>query len=211
MRAICKGREPLSLTTYRQAPDADYDNFRDKDRLRRALVAEQRRLCCYCMRAILPDLDAMKIEHWRCQERYPGQQLVYRNLLGACMGGEGQPPVKQHCDTRKGNRDLLWNPAEPAHAIEARVEYGADGTIRSRNATFDDQLDNVLNLNLAILKENRKKVLDVVLEWWKKEKEKRRGPVPRGRIERMKDKYATAHDELTPFCQVAVWWLSRKL
>ena len=209
MRTICKSREPPSLTTHRQAPDADYDNYRNKDTLRRELVAEQRRLCCYCMRGIGPNRDAMKIEHWRCQEYYPGKQLVYRNLLGACMGGEGQPPAKQHCDTRKGNQDLHWNPADPAHAIEARVEYGPDGTIRSKNATFDNQLNTVLNLNLAILKENRKKVLDAVLEWWKKEK--RQGPVPRWRIERMKDKYAAAYGELTPFCQVAVWWLSRKL
>ncbi|MDE0432910.1 MAG: TIGR02646 family protein [Bryobacterales bacterium] len=206
MRAIAKGRQPPSLTTHRRSPHADYDNYRHKHVLRRALVSEQRGLCCYCMGPIEPDASAMKIEHWLCQERYPGEQLNYRNLLGACLGGEGQPQPKQHCDTRKGNRDLLWNPAEPAHAIEARVRYELDGTIRSDDATFDNQLDRVLNLNLAELKAHRKGVLDAVLLWWR-----RHGPVPRHRIEREVRRYESAHGRLTPYCQVAVWWLNRRL
>ena len=111
MRAITKGREPQSLISHRQtrhsddASRPDYANYADKDTLRRALVAEQRGLCCYCMARIRPDALAMKIEHWRCQTYYPDEQLVYLNLLGTCMGGERQPPHKQHCDTRKGNRD----------------------------------------------------------------------------------------------------------
>ena len=36
----------------------------------------------------------------------------------------------QHCDTRKGDRDLQWNPADPAHHIETRVRYELDGSIR---------------------------------------------------------------------------------
>ena len=80
----------------------------------------------------------MKIEHWQCQARYPAEQLNYRNLLGACLGGDGQPPHLQHCDTRKGDRDLQWNPADPAHHIETRVRYELDGTIRSDDAVFDD-------------------------------------------------------------------------
>ena len=210
MRGIAKGREPRSLTAHRLTPNGDYDNYRDKDTLRCALVAEQRGLCCYCMGRIEPNACAMKIEHWQSRKHYRGKQLVYGNLLGACRGGEGQPFHLQHCDTRKGDNDLRWNPAEPAHAIEARVEYGVDGTIRSSNATFDRQLNHVLNLNLPILRANRKKVLDAVLEAWRREKAKLRGPVPRARIERLKDRYATAHGKLTPYCQVAVWWLSRK-
>lgn len=206
MRAIIKGPEPPSLIAHRQNPPCDYDNYPDKGALRHALATEQRGLCCYCMGRIRPNANAMKIEHWRSRRRYRDQQLVYGNLLGACLGGEGQPPHKQHCDTRKGNRDLLWNPAEPAHAIEARVKYDPDGTIKSNDAIFDSQLNQVLNLNLASLKNHRKGVLDAVLEWWR-----RHGPVPRHRIEREIHRYAPMHGQLTPYRQVAVWWLSRKL
>ncbi|MXY39275.1 MAG: TIGR02646 family protein [Rhodospirillaceae bacterium] len=206
MKAIIKGREPHSLITHRLTPYADYDNYPDKVSLRRALASEQRGLCCYCMGPIRPEASAMKIEHWRCQSRYPDEQLDYNNLLGACMGGEGRSQRRQHCDTRKGDRDLLWNPAEPVHAIESRVQYGADGTIESDNETLDSQLNEILNLNLALLKQNRKSVLDAVLQWWK-----RRKPVPRHRIERQIRRLAPADGSLDPYCQVAVWWLNRKL
>ena len=208
MRAIVKGREPHSLAEHRRTPHSDYDNYqgRDKDALRLALVAEQRGLCCYCMGRIGLKRTAMKIEHWRCQDHFPGEQLVYRNLLGACLGGEGQPPHKQHCDIRKGNRDLLWNPAEPTHPIEARVRYDLDGTINSNDAVFDSQLNEVLNLNLAFLKNHRKGALDGVLGWWRQH-----GPVPRRQIEREIRKHEPEHGQLEPYRQVAVWWLNWKL
>ena len=45
MRSIAKGPEPASLTTHRNMPHCDYDNYADKDTLRAALVADQRGLC----------------------------------------------------------------------------------------------------------------------------------------------------------------------
>ena len=207
MREIAKGPEPPSLTAHRKVPDSDYDNYRDKDALRRALATEQRGLCCYCMGRIRSGVNEMKIEHWRCQARYRDERLSYRNLLGACLGNEGQPARSQHCDTKKGDDDLLWNPADPAHAIEERVQYDDDGTISSNDETFDTQLNQILNLNLAFLKNNRKSVLNAVLHWWNEQSK----PVPRERLERQRDKYAAKIGELDPHCQVAVWWLQRKL
>lgn len=211
MRAIVKVRVPPSLTAHRQTPHSDYDNYSEKPELREALVGEQRGLCCYCMRRIRAEASAMKIEHWHCRAHYPRKQLSYRNLLGACRGGEGKPPDEQHCDTRKGNRNLLWNPAEPAHDIESKVQYDPDGTIRSSDTRFDYQLNQVLNLNLAELKNHRKAVYDAIAEWWKKEKHRHRGPVPRARIERIRERYLAARGILSPCCQVAVSFLNRKL
>ena len=153
MRSIHKGAEPPTLAQHRQMPHCDYDNFQDKDILRRALVTEQRELCCYCMGRIRAAGNAMKIEHWLCQAYHSTEQLNYKNLLGACLGGEGQPGNKQHCDTRKGNKALIWNPADPSHHIESRVRYELNGSIHGDGATFDDQLNDVLNLNLPQLKE----------------------------------------------------------
>jgi hypothetical protein len=153
----------------------------------------------------------MKIEHWRSQSRSPGEQLNYRNLLGACLGGRGQPWDSQYCDTRKGDRDLRWNPADPAHHIEARVRYEIDGSVKSDDAEFDAQLNVVLNLNLPLLKNNRKGVLTAISEWWKREKEKTHGPVPRARLERERDRYIAGGGHLAPYCQVAVWWLAQRL
>ena len=207
MRAITKGREPRSLVAYRREKHSNYDKYRDKDALRKALATEQRWLCCYCMGRIGSEANEMKIEHWRSQSRYPSEQLNYRNLLGACRGGEGQPRGSQHCDTRKGDADLLWNPADPAHMIETRVRYDPDGAIRSDDDAFDAQLNDILNLNLAFLRNNRKAVLDSLLQWWREQPK----PAPRSRIERQRRKFAVGNGDLAPYCQVAIWWLDRKL
>jgi uncharacterized protein (TIGR02646 family) len=210
MRAIAKGTEPLSLTAYRQTPGCDFDDYKDKDGLRYALVTEQRGICCYCMGRIHIGPTSMKIEHWHCQNRYAAEQLSYRNLLGACLGGKGQPPRLQHCDTRKADLDLLWNPAEPGHHIETRIRYEADGSIRSDDAMFNAQLNEVLNLNLPFLKNSRKGLLDAILSWWKKEKARLHGSIPRARLERERDRLSRS-DKLQPYCQVIIWWLEQRL
>ena len=211
MRQITKGSEPPSLIEHRKTPYCDYANYDPKDELRDVLVEEQRSLCCYCMSRIRSGSLTMKIEHWHCQDRYEGEQLVYRNLLGACRGGEGLPPKYQHCDTRKGYRDIRWNPADPDHHIETRLRYDADGTVRSDEPEFDKQLNEVLNLNLPLLCNNREAAGEAVAQWWKAERTKLRGPVPRARLERELVRHIGGAGDLLPFSPVAAWWLRQKL
>lgn len=206
MRSITKGVEPNSLAEHRARPYSNYDNYQDKDDLRTALVNEQCGLCCYCMSRIRGDAAAMRIEHWRSQANHPDDQLVYRNLLGACNGGEGQPLRLQCCDTRKRNLGLRWNPANPDHQIETRVRYDPDGTIRADDIEFDQQLNQALNLNLPMLKNNRKSVLTAVLDWWRENR-----PVAHERIEREIHWRTMSNGDLPPYCQVAVWWLRKEL
>lgn len=208
MRTITKRTEPASLTQHRLTPhNNDYDNYMDKDGLRAALVTEQRGLCCYCMSRIRNESDKMKIEHWHCQANYPDEQLVYRNLLGACLGGEGQQHSLQHCDTRKGNRDLLWNPADRDHHIQDRISYGTDGTIKSDDPEFNRQLNEVLNLNLLWLKNSRKVVVDAILEWLQSGQH----PVPRRRLVQAIESRSIPYGTFAPYNQVAIWWLEKIL
>ena len=212
MRAIAKYPQPRSLTEHRAQAHSYFDNYRAKDELRQALVAEQRGLCCYCMGRILPEPASMKIEHWHCQSRYGHEQLEYGNILGACLGSQELPNRLQHCDTRKGDLDLQWNPADPSHRIETRIYYELDGSIRAKNDTvFDGQLGDVLNLNLPALKSNRRSILLAVLAWWRLEKARIGGPVPRGRFIKMRTEYVRGDGPLQPFCQVAAWWLEQRL
>ncbi len=211
MRTIAKGQEPPSLTAHRQTPHCDYDNYTGKDELRVALVAEQRGLCCYCMGRIESVPNRMKIEHWRCQSRNAGEQLSYRNLLGACQGGHGQPTTHQHCDTRKGEQDLRWNPSDPDHQIERRVRYEMNGSIRSDDTDFNIQLDEVLNLNLTVHRNSRRAIFDAIQEWWKQEKRRLRNRIPREIIQRKRDEYVGGNAALRPYCQVAVWLLDQRL
>jgi hypothetical protein len=91
------------------------------------------------------------------------------------------------------------------------VKYDPDGVIRAYDAEFDGHLNNVLNLNLPQIKNNRKIVLTAVLDWWEVERTKLRGPVPKAQIQREIQRRVGGDGELTPYCQIVVWWLKRKL
>ncbi|MCY3838575.1 MAG: TIGR02646 family protein [Gammaproteobacteria bacterium] len=208
MREIAKGPEPSSLTAHRNSL-GNYGNYNDKDALRRKLVKEQRGLCCYCMDRIRDDQDT-KIEHWRPQSRYPEQQLVYRNLLAACPGGMGERKRKsqQHCDTHKGSQDLSWNPADPSHEIETRIRYRLDGSIWSDEGAFDAELNNVLNLNVAVLKNHRRGMLDDIAKWYERANE-RKGAT-RSWLQHQREKWLPERGELKPYCQIVVWFLDQR-
>jgi len=205
VRDVRKGEEPRSLLEHRVKAHSTYENYPHKDELRVALVREQNGLCCYCMGRIRANAESMKIEHWQCQATYPDLQLTYTNLLGACTGGDGQAANEHHCDTRKANRDLKWNPANDAHPIEPRVSYGFDGKISSVDPEFGEQVDSVLALNLPVLRSNRKAVLDVVLQWW------RLTPPAKRNLQAQIDRRTREQDEHEPFSPVAVWFLRQKL
>lgn len=207
MRQITKGSEPATLTQHRQQANADYDNYADKQGLRTRLHADQLALCCYCMRRIRNTADAMKIEHWNCQVNNTGDQLQYWNLLGACMGNQGQPHDAQHCDTYKADRALSRNPANAAHVVEATLRYMGDGRIESTDPQFDTELNQVLNLNLEYLKGNRKAVLNGFQDMLGKH-----GGLTDGQILGMLGDWTRATaGELHEYCGVVIYWLRKRL
>jgi hypothetical protein len=57
-----KSREPRSLTKYRTQADSAsktiFDDYEDKDELRKALLKEQGFICCYCMQRIKGAYDS---------------------------------------------------------------------------------------------------------------------------------------------------------
>lgn len=211
MRAITKGQEPLSLTKHRQSAHCYYGNYADKDGLREALVRDQRSLCCYCMTRIEATGTTMKIAHWHSQQRYPSEQLSYRNLLGACKGGEGQPKHLQHCDTKQGERDVKFNPADATHQIWRRVRFESDGTISSSDEEFNTQLNDVLNLNMPLLKNRRKGVIDGLATWLRDyRKGHHRGP-DNATLQRKRARLDLASGSLQQYSPVALWWLDQRL
>lgn len=205
MRAIAKGKEPVCLTQHRANDPTDYANYGGKPALRAALVSEQRGLCCYCMSRIAADGLSMRIEHWQSRKGFPNQRLVYANLLGACRGGEGGSADQYHCDKLKGDQKLQWNPATPAHAIEARIWYRNNGEIYSDDQQFDGELNAILGLNIATLKNRRKGVLDGLIRWWQMKKPNQ------GKVRAKVDQYEAGVGNLEPYSPVAIWFLKRKL
>jgi hypothetical protein len=87
-----------------------------------------------------------------------------------------------------------------------------DGTIASSDTEFDAQLNDVLNLNLQLLKNRRKGVLTAILDWWKCEKARLTGAgADRAARPRTRSARWRRADQLAPFGPVAVWWLDQRL
>jgi len=212
MRNIQKATEPQSLTQNRCNTNSNYENYAKKEDLRKSLVSEQRGICCYCMQRIRPNPESMKIEHWQSQSpnKFPEKQLHYGNLLGACLGGqkhgEKSPKRNHHCDTRKGDDDISFNPAEPFHNVESKLQFLADGTIQSNDVQFDKEINDVLNLNESSLTRNRKAILIALQQGFM---EKNPSKID---IEKELRKWnGNEGGDLEPFCQVVVYYLRKKL
>jgi uncharacterized protein (TIGR02646 family) len=171
-------------------------------------VDEQGGLCCYCLSRIRAEHGKMKIEHWHSQDNYPAEQLAYSNMLGACMGNEGKLTRDQHCDTRKGNRDISRNPANEMHRIDELIRFGGDGRVSSDDPVFDDELNRVLNLNSPFLISNRKQVLRAFTDALPKA-----GALQRPQLERWLRDWngESGAGELNVYCQVVVYWLRKRL
>lgn len=162
MKYIQKNREPSALIEHRSKEYACYDNIpKDtKDEIRKSLLAEQGHVCCYCMKRI--HMEDMKIEHWKPQG-YVELSLQYSNMLGACNGNEGNPRQLQCCDTYKGEKELFINPLDKC--CETFIKFRDDGTIYSDDPRVNHDLKEILNLNQQTLKENRKEVIDCIVEY----------------------------------------------
>lgn len=213
MRRIDKRpREPNELLSHRKSRDASYDNFEQKDALREPLVRDQGNLCCYCMCRIKPDHRDMKIEHYKCQARYPEFQLEWRNLLAACTGGEGLPPQHQTCDTSKGDTELTIDPREDRDVAklkylpDGRIEYDADGEAHA--LAIQKDLDLRLNLNSDTLKERRK----AALESFKSSLVKELGAASwsRSKLEQRLTR-SRRQRPLPPFFGAVEYWLEKKI
>lgn len=234
MRTITKLPEPPCLTLLRaqtgavfddrgleSAPEVDGGNpmlsSACKQTLREQLWKEQRGLCCYCCNGIVASEDGMRIEHWKPLRRFPEHQLEYRNLMAACPGNEGQEGL-EHCDVRKGNKDLIKNPSNPEHRVEETIYYLTNGEVRSKDPEFDSELgensqvvklgyERVLNLNVPFLRQNRIGVLTGFTMGLAK-----RGTLDRTTLERLVRKWGgTEPGQLNAFAPVVVWWLTKRL
>jgi uncharacterized protein (TIGR02646 family) len=211
MRNIRKGKSPDFLEKYRREITANYEDFRDKDELLARLVDEQRGLCCYCLSQIFGNTSSSKIEHWYPQNppspavKESGRDLDYTNLLAVCKGGEGKS--KAHCDRSKKNSILNRNPANPSHDVETPLHYLANGTVNSKSDPLSQDLEK-LNLNCQYLVTQRKYAISTM----NTALNKRIGRRKRAAVQSLLDDYdGTFGGTLKPYCQVAIYFLRKKL
>lgn len=208
MKYIDKNKqEPKSLTAHRLSAHADYDNYKEKEDLKQALLEEQGYLCCYCMQRI--EQDKMRIEHWKPQSKYPLLQLDYHNLLAACQGNEGKPRDSEHCDKRKGDKEITIKPLDKT--CETFIKYRGNGQIYSENSIINEELNKVLNLNLESLRKNRNAALDAVKKGFNKKYGKESWKIRD--INREINRYTNKdyQGKYKPYCQYIIYFLNKKL
>ncbi len=220
MKHIIKGNTPQSLLDYKRTPNATYNGFGSKEDVRIALIKEQKGLCAYCNGRISnvrnKELGKPKtgIEHYKSQEKHPHLQLEYGNMLGVCNGvSKDYNEAVQHCDTSRGSRELTIDPL--SISCEKSIIYGSDGKIKSTNPDIQSDFDDILKLNISLLKRERKGILDLVIKrltrntndknWTKTAIQKEIN------FWKQDEKIEDDVFYLKPYCQVAIHYLNNKL
>ena len=137
-----------------------------KIKIRESVCIEQGYLCAYCMCRIT--VSNTINEHWIPQsDPDMSKQLDYSNIIGSCSGNKDEhivdPTDEIRCDHNKKAEYIKFNPADPQHDMNTLIYYQSDGTIKSTDSYFDDQLNDILNLNYSKLRRDRKDVLDEYL------------------------------------------------
>jgi len=217
VKAKLKAKEPRLFKKY-------VDEY-NADELREILKVEQGSICCYCMSSIAT--GKTKIEHYQSRDKNHELEVDYKNLYLACDGEkincnekqdknvdihkdckckyekkESYKKIVKHCDTCKDARALEHINLS---TIERDVKYKSDGTIYSDNADIDRELNYVLNLNIEILKRNRRNAkIDL---WSKLPKDKSWNSE---RINRIIEKYKNSSQK-APYLGVVLYFLGRKL
>ena len=210
MKKIIKSVEPNELREYRETtPNASYDAMPSKKELRKSLLAEQGYICAFCMRRIpykdSSEKETSKIAHLKSRSKYPEKEMClnYENMVICCSGAIN---IDYHCDKKQGNEDILFSLfREP---LFTTLKYSSkDGTISSTNIQYNTEIKDVLNLNNALLKSNRKAVITEVItaldatKWSK------------NRMTELLSFWNNKDNEgkYKPYCGIVTWYLQKKL
>lgn len=162
MLKINKTSEPKSFAEHRCHGNSCYENIPEstKKELKFSLLKEQGYLCAYCMARISE--ENMKIEHIYSRNMHPELELNYTNLVACCLGNEGKSYKEQHCDTSKKDKCLYKNPAIHGDFIIKTISYNQNGSIKSSDKDFDNEINDTLQLNIEELCINRRTVYKAV-------------------------------------------------
>lgn len=147
-----------------------------------------------------------RIEHILSRENHEDKKLDYSNMVICCPGHIGD---EEHCDRLKGSNDITFSPLN--QDFIATLSYKTDGEIISSNEQYNKEINDVLNLNTKLLKENRKNTWEAV----KKELIAQKGGKPWNKtiLSFYIKKYSSLNKQLKliPYCGVVLYFLQKKL
>jgi uncharacterized protein (TIGR02646 family) len=221
MRFIKKNNEPSKLTRFREQFQkgenegySQFSNEQGKTETIEALLEEQGHLCAYCMRYVYTEKAPItQIEHWEAQSNDPLKQLDYSNMLGVCSGRISWTDETQttttttFCEDVRGNTPLMINPLN-INLIE-EIKFTEQGVIYSDNEVINKDLDETLQLNIGIIKQNRAQI------WLSVKKEISKHNTPK-EIEKQLYYWQSKHpkdgkQKYKEYSQVAIYLLKKEL
>lgn len=158
MKRIVKNQEPAAFANWKAGAGSNWQpafaNMPSdiKDAVKRALMAEQGCICCYCEQGL--EEDDSHIEHLVPQSAPDGGPLSldYGNLLCSCLRApaKGEP---LHCGQAKSGwhePDLMVSPLDAD--CESRFGYAGDGSIFPGQKGDPGAAATIKRLNLDIPK-----------------------------------------------------------
>ena len=176
IRIVKKQRVPTIFGQIKSRRE-NYDDLvsEEKDAMKQVLLEEQGYKCAYCMSNI--SMSNSTIEHYIPRKGTNGDMslsLDYRNLFVVCDTTRGCPEEEQTCDVKKGDKLLHIDPRLQEH-IDT-IYYDRSGYIRSSFSSgtdnFDDDLNQILNLNSRQLLNNRVSAWKTLMRLMNQKKDK---------------------------------------
>ncbi|MBD5357299.1 MAG: TIGR02646 family protein [Bacteroides sp.] len=208
MIKIEKSSEPKSWTSHRLTKGAVYEA---NDDLRNTLLKDQGYICAYCMRRI-PAKDnntteTSRIEHIKPQSTLSREEAMdFSNMVICCPGAITSTEHKlTHCDRHKAENPIHFSPLDTNFI--STLSYKTDGSIVSSNKKYNNEINSILNLNIPILKQNRKEVRNTVISMLGK------GNWSKAELEKILQRYSSkdADGKLPEYCGVVISYITKKL
>lgn len=198
--------EPQKWVEYRNTPGVSYAPSTD---LRNALLKEQGYICAFCMRGIPlnkkdpKENETSKIAHLETRTNKPDKALDYDNMVICCPGNiDGNA----HCDKSQESNDVTLPIFRPQ--LQASITYGSyTGEIKSSDSSWNGQIQQLLNLNNALLKLNRLETLKAIRAIVEDNKWRP------AKIQEKLEEWTSFDQEgkLKPYCGIVIWYLQKKL
>jgi hypothetical protein len=148
-----------------------------------------------------------KISHIQSRANHSGEELNYRNMVMSCPG---KLNGGSHCDDSQHDADLTIQIF--SDKLNSTVSYKRDGTICCSDTAWEKEMTaekRGLNLNLPILKANRKAIMDEIQQQLMSKNKGAWSPSEiNKKLKIWSDKDSNGYK---PYYGVAVWYLEKKL
>ncbi|MDM8552082.1 retron system putative HNH endonuclease [Desulfobacterales bacterium HSG2] len=170
MKFITKQKEPAEFREWKELAcedwQPDWDNLAGipKNKLHKALLAEQGHICCYCNRLI--DETDSHIEHLVPRSQDSEKELDYNNMLASCQR-RLKPKEPRHCGALKDewyDTALMVSPLQ--EDCETRFLFIENGDMLPASEADPAAQATIekLGLNIDKLRAMRSKAIDSIID-----------------------------------------------